>query len=148
MPDRAEFDVDITLSDAAQGWAPLPIQMPPASGGVARRDEFDLDVQYSDPDEFDLDIKYNDPNGTPGNGPWEAHPGFLTVTCAGCRIRPTLITCVNTCFVTCAHTCAKTCNVTCAATCLCPTRVACLTRNIECFETRVECKVTIVAGCS
>jgi hypothetical protein len=133
MPDRAEFDVDITLSDAAQGWGTSPIiQMLPASGGVASRDEFDLDIQYSDPDEFDLDVKYNDPNGAPGNGPWEANPGFLTVTCAGCRLRPTIITCFNTCLPTCAktcaHTCANTCRITCAATCFCPTRVACETR--------------------
>ena len=45
MPDPDGFDVDITLSDAAQSQVPAGSSLPPA--GTNDPSDFDLDVKFS-----------------------------------------------------------------------------------------------------
>jgi hypothetical protein len=114
MPDRVAFDIDITLTDAALGWANHPIH------AVSPREPI------GDADEFDLDIKYSEPGAVlgAGNGIHEAG-GIFTITCPNtCGITCGIGgTCGNTCGISCGPSCnifgtCNTCNqATCAPTC-------------------------------
>lgn len=114
-----EFDINITLSDAALlGSAASPGQ------GSANRS-----AASAQSDEFDLELKYLDFSGALPGGSLAIDPayeaavgsGFFGITCSN--------TCAvgvgggNTCAVTCSNTCAvgvgggNTCAVTCTHTC-------------------------------
>jgi hypothetical protein len=109
VPHRAAFDIDITLADGSQTWAAHPIQAFLSHEGTGQRDEFDLDIRYSEP----LSAAANAANAE--NGAWA---GLFSITCGNtCGI-----TCAQGCIVTngCTHTCATcgTCNVTCHPGCI------------------------------
>ena len=130
-----EFDINITLSDAAL-----------TSAGSSIEWLFQRSITSRQPDDFDLDLKYLDWNGgAPGEGATLAvdpakeamavGSGFFGITCSQtCAVvagggNTCAATCSQTCAVvagggnTCAATCSQTCAVvagggnTCAATC-------------------------------
>ena len=111
-----EFDINITLSDAALGSAASPGQ------GSANRS-----AACAHSDEFDLDLKYLDSSGAMPAGScdpaYEAAvgSGFFGITCSNtCAV---VVGGGNTCAATCSNTCAvvvgggNTCAVTCTQTC-------------------------------
>jgi hypothetical protein len=132
MAEQTSFDITITLTDGAQGWAGHPIHTfsyPEGAGeslqGADERDEFDLDIKYNN----GPGLAYHAPNGQV-NERWEA--GIFSITCGNtCQVGGTctcatcgntcqiLATCGNTCQigVTCTCTCGNTCGVTCGNTC-------------------------------
>jgi hypothetical protein len=136
MSDTAGFDINITLSDSAQGWAvAYPIQSSSFEGTEGA-------------DEFDLDVKYSGAIGDPPTNEPLRGAGFFSITCGNtCQVGVTCtctcgntcgITCGNTCQVgvTCTCTCGNTCGVTCGAglTCGC-TYGKCLTNSCTCSPT-------------
>jgi hypothetical protein len=129
MSDPASFDINITLSDVAQGWQPHLMQSSwSATEDISQHDEFDLDVKY--------DEIVGDP---PTKGPLLGLSGPFGITCSNtCGIASGCagsgcggITCGNSCNVfsgcasacgtcgqnTCAGTCAQTACGTCGDTC-------------------------------
>jgi hypothetical protein len=136
MTVGSKFDIDITLSDSALGWATHPIHAShpinalSLPGEPGERDEFDLDIKYTEP----LVISENG-FGAGNGGEWVA--GIFSITCGNtceviatcghtCQVIATcghtcqvIATCGNTCGITCGHTCqiAATCTCTCGHTC-------------------------------
>jgi hypothetical protein len=119
MAEQGNFDINITLTDSAQGWVAHSILSSSSPQGLNEPDEFDLDAKYG--------IEYNEPSGEPGNEVWAS--GLFGVTCGStCQIGVTCTcTCGNTCGITCGNTCqvifsctctcGNTCGITCGSTC-------------------------------
>ena len=113
-----EFDISITLSDAALGSSAARFRSPFSSANSREPDDFDLELKY-------LDASGANPSAIaidPADQAMAAvGSGFFGITCSN--------TCAvgvgggNTCAATCSNTCAvgvgggNTCGVTCSATC-------------------------------
>jgi hypothetical protein len=120
MSETAGFDINITLSDAAQGWQPH--LMPSSFSGVQ---------EIPQHDEFDLDIRYDEIVGDPpAQGPMLGLSGPFGITCS------------NSCgvFSGCANSGCGGITCTCQPSGICPTA------NLTCANTCANCVVQDVWG--
>ena len=114
-----EFDINITLSDAALGSTVSPtVSSSQPSGASGASDDFDLDLRYLDStqsgESWPIAVNAADEAMAAGSG-------FFGITCSNtCAVA---VGGGNTCAATCSNTCAvvfgggNTCAATCSNTC-------------------------------